>query len=685
MFAAMKGASSFRPQDIRNIALIGTNGSGKTTLAEALLLRCGVITRMGTIESGSTTGDFEPEARSHGFSTSSSLLFATHEGREINVIDTPGHPEFVGHALAALPAVETAVVVVNAQFGVDFATRRLFHAAGEAGLARMVVVNKIDQNLAGLEALVDQLRAELGNSLHPINLPTKGGTDVIDCFDQETGEADFGSVADVHREMLESSIEIDDAEVEKYFAGETIDLAELRTCFVKAMAVGHVVPVLFTAATSQVGVDDLLHILVEEGPSPLDAKPKRLKSGDELVEITCDVEKPLLAHVFKVANDPYSGKLAMLRILQGQLDGSTPFVAAADKKPRKAGQVLKIEGRDHPEVDGVAYAGDLVAVARIDELHVDQILHAPTVTEDYAPVVPKYPTPVLALAVEAASKGDDVKLGNSLQRLVEEDPTLTAGQDRETRDFVVSGMGELQLRVALEKLKNRFNVTVTTRPPKVAYRETITAKAEGHHRLKKQTGGAGQFAEVFLRVEPLKRGDGFEFVNETFGGSIPHQFLSSVEKGAQDAMDAGILAGAPVQDVKVIVYDGKSHPVDSKDVAFRTAAKLAVRDAFSRARPVVLEPLCNMEITVPESHMGTVTGDLKSIRGRVVGIDSLPGGVTVVRAQAAMAEIGNYIGQLRGATGGEGSFVMELSHYEPVPPGIQEKLQANYKPHGEQD
>ncbi|HVV84935.1 MAG TPA: elongation factor G [Kofleriaceae bacterium] len=673
---------SFRPADIRNIALIGRAGSGKTTLAEAVLHRCGAITRMGSVDAATTTSDFEPEAKSHHHSISAAMLFASCDGREINIIDTPGHPDFIGQALAALPAVETAVLVVDAAAGIDLPTRRLYGAAGELGLARMVVVNKIDQAPGKLAGVVEQLRTSLGPNLHCINLPSKGGTDVTDCFDHEAGQADFGSVAEVHQEMLESSVEIDDALLERYLGGEPIDLPSLRKCFIEAMAKGHVVPVLFTSATNEVGIDDLVHILNEEGPSPLLGRPKRLKRGDETIEVVCDANAPLIAHVWKIANDPYAGKLAMVRILQGTLDGNTPFVAASDRKPRKAGQILKIEGREHPEVEGgVAYAGDLIGLARIEELHVDQLLHAPGVAEDLAAITPRYPAPVLTMALETSNKNDDAKLGSALQRLCEEDPSLHAGQDRQIRDYVISGQGELHLKVALEKLKNRFGVSVSTRAPRISYRETITAPAEGHYRLKKQTGGAGQFAEVFLRVEPRGRGEGFECVNDVFGGAIPHQFIGSVERGIADALEVGALSGSPVQDVRVVITDGKAHSVDSKDIAFRTAGKLAARDAFSRARPVLLEPIVNLEITVPETYTGTVTGDLKNMRGRVLGFDTLPGGVTLIHAQAPLAEVGNYVGQLRGATAGQGSFAMELSHYDVAPQTVQAKVTAAYKPH----
>ncbi|MCC6623399.1 MAG: elongation factor G [Deltaproteobacteria bacterium] len=672
----MKVASTFVPKDIRNLVLLGHTAVGKTTLAEALVARTGG-------PPSNNRGAAPPTAAA--MSTTSVVHFLTHEGKELNFIDTPGHPELVGQALAALPAVETAVVLVDAVAGVQLGARRLFEAAGELGLARMVVVNRIDQAPdGGLQALYAQLRAELGHTLHALNLPAKRATDVVDCFDLEAGEADFGSVADVHREMLESSVEIDDDEMEKYLSGEPIDLAEMRACFVKAMTVGHVVPVLFCSAKTGVGLDDLLHVIAQECPSPLDARPRRLMRGAEIVEVPCDVEQPFMAHVFRVTTDPQLGKVAMLRILQGHFDSGTMYVGHADKKARRAGAILKIEGRHHPEIDATAHAGDIVALARVEELHVDQVLHAPSITEDFAPIRPRYPQPMIALAIKPLDVKDDVKLAAALALLSEEDPTLAAAQDPETNELVLRGLGELHLRSTLDKLEERHRIRVSTSPPRVAYRETIAGRSEGHHRHKKQTGGAGQFGEVFLRVEPLPRGAGFEFVNATVGGVIPKQFMTSVEKGVQDALTAGPLTGSVMQDVRVTVYDGKTHPVDGKDVAFRTAGKKAFRDAVSRARPLVLEPIVTMDISVPEALTGTVTADLKNMRGRVVGVET-SGAHTLVHALVPLAEIGSYAGQLRSSTGGAGAFTTELAGWEPVPPLVQKRLADAYKPPEEEE
>jgi elongation factor G len=675
----MSEVGSFRPADIRNIVLVGHTGAGKTTLAEAILHRCGAITRMGSVEEATTISDYEPEARAHRISTGSTLLFATHQDREVNLIDTPGAPELVGQALAALPAAETAVIVVNAAAGVELGTRRLFHAAGEMGLARMIVVNKIDLALDSLPALLEELRETFGPELHCINLPSGGGSDVIDCFDQDAGTADFGSVADVHREMLESTIEVDDAAVERYLAGDPIDLVTLRRYFVESMNQGHVVPVLFTSAPREVGIDDLLHILVEEAPIPVTGRPRRVRHAGEVVEVPCDPDKPLLAHVFKVATDPYLGKLGMLRILQGKLDAQTSFVCANEKRPHRAGHVLKVEGRDHPELESIAYAGDIVALAKVEDIHVDQILRTPGAPDHYEAFRPRYPLPMYSLAVMPQNRNDEVKLTAALAQLCEEDPTLSSHYDAQTHELVISGLGELHLKIAMEKLESRFRVPVAAKQPRIAYRETITAPAEGHYRHKKQTGGAGQFGEVFLRVEPLPRGAGYEFVNDVFGGAIPHQFISSVEKGIQDAMATGPLAGYQVQDVRVVVTDGKTHAVDGKDVAFRTAGKFAFRDAFEKARGVLLEPVVQLEITAPERSVGDITADLKTKRGRVVGVDlARAGGMALIHAQAPLAELSQYSGQLRGLTSGQASFVMEPSHYDYVPPAVQKKLATSH-------
>jgi elongation factor G len=676
----MSTVQGFRPQDLRNVVLLGHGGVGKTTLAETMLYRCGAIVRMGSVDDANTTSDYEPEAKAHRHSTNSSVLFANREKRELNLVDTPGHPDFVGFALASLPAVETALIVVNAATGIEFNTRRLFHAAGEAGLARMVVVNKIDTAPGRLAQLVVDLKETFGATLHCLNLPTKFGTDVVDCFDQDAGRADFGSVAEVHRELLESTVEIDDAELERYLAGETIPLDRLRADFIRAMTSGHVVPILFASAKTGVGIDDLLHVLVEEAPSPMSGRARRLRVDGVVREVACDPSKPFIGHVFKVTHDDHLGQVALVRILQGSLDAETSLVCSANRQPRKAGHVLKVEGRAYPELKTAALAGDIVGLAKLDAVHVNQLIHEAEVEGELTADLPTYPVPMISLALEVRVRVDEAKFGRALQALRDEDPTFRFERNPSTHELVASGLGELHLRVSLEKLKSRFNLDLVAKEPTIAYRETVTERSEGHARHKKQSGGSGQFGEVFLRLEPLPRGAGVQFASEVFGGAIPAHYLSSVERGVQDALSIGSLAGFPVTDVRVIVTDGKSHPVDSKEVAFRSAGRLATRDALGKAHPVLLEPIVRIEVTAPEGAVGDVTGHIKLHHGRVFTVDMVSPTVAVIRAQLPLAELGAFTPQLRGLTSGQGSFVMEFSHHELVSEAVQQRLVSRKRP-----
>lgn len=667
--------ASFQPQNIRNVVLIGPAGAGKTTLAESLLHHCGAITRMGSIEKETTIGDFEPEARAHHHSVTSTVLFATRQDRELNILDTPGHPDLVASALSAIRAAEAAILVVNAATPLEFTARRLFMAAGEAGLARMIVINKMDLAPRALEARVSELIAVLGPTLHCLELPTASGKGVIDCFDEEAGSPDFGSVEKVHGEILETVVEIDDHFLEQYLAGERLPVQKLRQIFLKAMVSGHLVPILFTSATEEVGIDELLHVLIEEAPSPVSGRSRRLLKGEELVEVPCVPESPFLGHVFKVAQDPYLGQLAIVRILQGRLESSTKFVFGADERPRTAGHVLKIEGRDHPELETAAWAGDIVAIPRLEGIRVDDLLREAPGDGHRLPRL-DYPAPAVSLAIECAVHKDEVKLMPALGSIMAEDPTFRFRQDPSTRELVISGLGDLHLRLVIERLSTRNHLEVTTRPPAIDYRETITQRATGHHRHKKQSGGAGQFAEVFLRVEPLERGQGFQFASEVFGGVIPGPFIASVEKGARDAMESGVLAGYPVQDIRVVVTDGKTHPVDSKDIAFRTAGRKAVQDAMRRAMPVLLEPVAQLEVQASDASMGAVLADLTSRRGRILGMESISAGASVVKTQAPAGELASYAAQFRALTAGTGTFDLQYSHHEIVPRTIQDRIAA---------
>ncbi len=673
--------------DIRNVLLTGHGGSGKTTLADAMLFATNTVNRRGSVVDGSSFSDFEKEEKEHKHSIYPSLLHMDHLGKRINLIDTPGSPDLIGQAIACLPAVETVVVVVNAVSGIEVVTRRMMDAAKERNLPRAIVINKIDTPDIDLEKLVAQIRDTFGPECLPINLPAGKGKAVVECLLNNAGESDFDTVRRCHAAMLDQIVEMDENLMEKYLGGEEPDYNALHAPFEKAMDEGHVIPICFADAKVGVGVPEILDTIIKHFPNPLEGNLRPFYTGEgndeKSFNYSEDPARPLLAHVFKVTTDPFIGKLAIFRVHQGKATGHTQVIIGRSKKTVKLGHVFHLQGKEHKEIDAII-AGDIGAVAKIDEIHTSDVLH-----DDHAldPVHLKkeiFPTPMFGLAVNPKSRGDEQKISGALHKISEEDPTFRVNVDRQTHELVIYGLGELHLRLILERLKNR-GLEVDTKPPKIAYKETILAKAEGHHRHKKQTGGAGQFGEVYLKVEPLERGKGFEFADEIFGGSIPGQYVPAVEKGVRDLIDVGILAGYPVQDVKVIVYDGKHHPVDSKEVAFRAAGKYAFKDAFLKAKPVILEPIVNMEITVPEDKVGAITGDLSGKRGRIQGTDILPGGMAVITAQAPLAEVMQYQSQLKSVTGGQGSFVMELSHYDPVPPQVQQQIVALYKPKAEEE
>lgn len=678
---------SYTTADIRNVLLAGQGGSGKTTLIDAVLFASGTVNRKASVADGSSFSDFEKEEKEHGHSIYASVLHADHAGKRINIVDAPGAPDLFGQAIAALPAVETVAVVINAQGGIEVGARRMMEIAKETNKCRAIIINKIDLPEIDLEGLVEQIRETFGAECLPINLPTSGGKAVVECLLNTEGASDFDTVKRCHAAILDQIVEMDENLMEKYLGGEEPDYSALHDPFERAMDEGHVVPILFTDAKNGVGIKELLDAIVMHFPSPIEANMPDFLSGEaadeKAYEVKEDGGRPLLAHVFKVTTDPFVGKLALFRVHQGKITPQSQVFIGHNKKPIKLGHVFQLQGKEHKEVTEVI-TGDIGAVAKIEDIHTNDVLHDDHALDSVHLKPLRFPTPMYGLAITPKARGDEQKISGALHKIVEEDPTFRVNVDRQTHEMVISGLGELHLRLVLERLKNR-GIEVETKPPKIAYKETITLKAEGHHRHKKQTGGAGQFGEVYLRIEPLERGKGYEFADEIFGGTIPGQYVPAVEKGVKDLLDQGVLAGYPLQDVKVVVYDGKHHPVDSKEVAFRTAGKYAFKDAVMKAKPVLLEPVVNMEVTCPETNVGTITGDLSGKRGRIQGQDFLPGGMAVVKAQAPLSEVMQYQSQLKSVTGGQGSFVMEFSHYEPVPPHVQQQIVAQYKPKEEKD
>ena len=678
---------AYTTDDIRNVALAGHGGAGKTTLAEALLAYAGVLGAPGSVASGTTVCDFDPQEKEHQHSLYASVANFDHGSRHVNLVDTPGYPDFLGRALPVLAAVETVAVVVDARQGVQMVTRRMMEAAAERGLARLLVVNKIDADEIDLEALLASLVEAFGIECMPINLPADGGRRVVDCFfEPGGGPVDFSSVDEAHTRIVDQVVEVDEELMEAYLEqGEELEADRLHDAFERALREGHLVPVCFTSAEQGAGIPEFANVIERVMPSPPEANRPPFRDADgEPVEIAPDAEGAAVAHVFKVAVDAFVGKLGVFRIHRGTVTRDSQLHVGDARKPVKVGHLFALQGKEHVEIE-TGVPGDICAVAKVDEVTFDAIMHASPDDEGLALVPPDLPAPMLGLAISARTRGDEQKLGDALSKLAAEDPCLAIEHNAIFNETVIRGLGDLHLRVVLEKMRERYNVEVDTRPPKIAYRETIRKPAEGHHRHKKQTGGAGQFGEVYLKVEPMERGTGFEFVDAVAGGVIPHQFIPAVEKGVRQVLATGAVAGYPIHDVRVTVHDGKHHSVDSKEVAFVAAGKKAFVDAISKAAPIVLEPIVDIRVTVPQANMGDIAGDLSSKRGRISGTEAMSAGMVTVSGQAPLAELGSYQSELKSVTGGTGSFVMELSHYDPVPSSIQQQLVSEFRPAADED
>ena len=676
----------YTTDDVRNVALVGHGGAGKTTLVEALLAYAGVIGASGSVTNGTSVCDFDPQEKEHRHSLYSAVAHFDHGSRHVNLVDTPGYPDFLGRALPVLAAVETAAVVVDARQGVQMVTRRMMEAAAQRGLARMVVVNRIDAGDLDLEALLASLVEAFGSECLPINLPAGGGASVVDCFFAPgDGAADFSSVEEAHTRIVDQVVEVDEELMELYLEGGELEADRLHDAFERALRDGHLIPVCFTSAESGAGIAELANVIEKVMPSPREAnRPPFRDAAGEPVEIAPDPDGPVVAHVFKVSIDAFVGKLGVFRIHRGTVTKDSQLHVGGARKPVKVGHLFALQGKEHVEIDA-GVPGDVCAVAKIDEVAYDAVMHESQDDEDLALAAVELPAPMLGLAISAKTRGDEQKLGDSLSKLAAEDPCLAIEHNAIFNETVIRGLGDLHLRMVLEKMKDRHNVEVDTRPPKIAYRETIRKPAEGHHRHKKQTGGAGQFGEVYLKVEPLARGTGFEFVDAVVGGVIPNQFIPAVEKGVRQVLATGAVAGYPIHDVRVTVHDGKHHSVDSKEVAFVAAGKKAFVDAIGKAAPIVLEPIVDIQVTVPQTNMGDIAGDLSSKRGRISGTEAMSAGMVVVSGQAPLSELGSYQSELKSVTGGAGSYTMELSHYDPVPANVQQQLVAEFRPAADED
>jgi elongation factor G len=674
-----------RADRIRNVALVGHRGSGKTSLNEALLFQAGAINRLGTVTDGTTASDSDPDEQARQMSISASLSSFEWDDRKINLIDTPGEPSFVADSLGALRVCESAIFVVNAVMGVEVNTARLWQRAAELDLARMVFVNMLDRERADFFRTLESLKGAFGPHAVATEIPIGSEHEVrgvIDLVDMKAYEYDGDSrenareipipdelqaQAEEYREKLMDEVaEVSDALMERYLEGEEISHEEIVTALKDGTNHGGIFPVVCGVATKNLGTNRLLDAIVEDLPSPV-------KHGAlELPEVTLepDENKELFAYVFKTKADQFAGRINFFRVYQGTMKPDNHVLNTRAHAKERIGTLIVPQGREQDHADGFG-PGDIGAVAKLKETRAGDWL----AERDEPIVMPalKLPQPVMAFAIESKAKGDEDKVFTSLRRLQEEDPTIDLHRDPQTGDQIVAGLSQIHVEIVVDRLKSRFGAEVTLKPPRVPYQETIRKPAKAHGRHKKQTGGRGQFGDCHIEIEPLDEGTGFEFVNAIKGGVIPQGFIPAVEKGCVEALQQGAVAGYPVKGVRVRLYDGSYHSVDSSEMAFKMAGSIAMKDALQQAGAVLLEPIMLVTLSVPEETVGDVIGDLNSRRGRPQGMEGA-GGMTEVKAEVPMAEMLTYAPDLRALTGGQGDYTMEFLRYEEIPAHLAQKV-----------
>ncbi len=664
---------------IRNVAIVGHGGTGKTSLAEALMFAAGATNRLGKIEDGSTISDWDPDEHKRQFSLNVSLLPLEWNGHKVNLVDTPGYMDFMGEVKCGLRAVEIALITVDAAAGVQVGTEFAWRFAEELQLPRAVFVNRMDRDNADFNRVLAQMQSAWGAKVLALQIPVgaqqafKGVVDVLsmkayvgDKGEEQDVPADLKAEAEAMREkLIEAAAETDDALITKYLEGGDLSEEELTRGVRAGIAAGSIVPVMTGSATKVLGARRLLDSIASLFPSPAE----RLISVDEK-EIAADASKPLVALVFKTAADPYVGRLTYFRVFSGTFKGDSHVWNANKQAAERVGALYRISGKTQEQVPQVA-AGDIGAVAKLAETQTGDTLCTREAPVTLPPI--SFPSPSFSSAVTPKTKADLDKMGTALHRIAEEDPSLRLERSPDTGEMILSGLGDSHVEVALEKIRRKFGVDLELALPKVAYRETVRGKAQAEYTHKKQTGGHGQFARVALEVEPLPRGAGVEFQNKTVGGVVPKQYVGSVEKGVMEGSHEGVLAHFPMVDMRITLFDGREHPVDSSDIAFKIAASMALKKGTEDAHPVLLEPVVDMHITVPEANTGDVISDLNGKRAKVLGMTP-QGAMTTIEAQAPLAEMQRYAADMRSLTQGRGFFSMEFSHYEEVPSHLTQKI-----------
>lgn len=682
--------NKYSSEQLRNVCLIGHGGSGKTSLVEAALFCSGGTTRLGAVDNGTTTTDYDPEEIKRKISINTAIAPAEWKNCKINFLDTPGYADFIGEAISALRVADSALVVLDAVAGVEVQTERFWHCADQNALPRMVFINKMDKENANFESALETATEVFGTNLTPVQIPIgkeasfKGIVDLINMKattfadgkpKQEDIPADLQDQAGKYREKLIDLVaEADDQLLEKYLEGEELTPDQIKKGLRIAIFNRSLIPITCGSATANSGLSTLLDTIVNYMPSAADngeIKGTNPKTSEEETRKLVESEQ-LSAYVFKTMADPYVGKLSYIRVYSGALNADSHVLNTTNEKKERTGHIFFVKGKNQMDTAHVG-AGDIAAIPKLVHTATGDTLCSESKPIMFPKI--KFPEPVFAVAVEPKTKGDEEKLSTSLTKLAEEDLTLEVKRDAETKQTVASGIGDVHLEVVLAQLQRKFGVEATLSAPKIPYRETIRAGSKAQGKYKKQTGGRGQYGDVWLEIQPLERGKGFEFVDKITGGAVPRQYIPAVEKGVVGAMETGVIAGYPIVDVRTTIYDGSFHPVDSSEMAFKIAGSMAFKNAVEGARPVLLEPIMDVEVVVPEEFMGDVIGDLSGKRGKILGMEAR-GRHQVVKAKVPLAEIAKYATQLRSITHGRGSYAMEFSHYEEVPSEAAEKVIA---------